>query len=86
MDDPRSRESVLDLNEIAKVDLENDSIQSFNTRWDETIIVMKKQSDEEVLEILFYRQLQQPEQLKLPLSVYVQDAVQEGESRDYISF
>ena len=28
-------ESVLDLNEISKVQLEDDSVQSFCTRWDE---------------------------------------------------
>ena len=51
-------ESVLDLNEILKLDLKNDNVQSFNTQWDETIIAMKKQPDNEMLDILFYRQLQ----------------------------
>ena len=42
-------ESVVDFNEILKVELKNYNIQSFNTRWDETMIVMKKQPDEEML-------------------------------------
>ena len=75
-------ESVLDVNEICKVEMKNDNVQSFNTRWDETIIVMKKQPDGEILENLFYRHFQQSEQRKPLLSLYIQDTVQQGESRD----
>ena len=35
-------ESVLDINEIVNVELESDNVQSFNTRWGETIIAMEK--------------------------------------------
>ena len=73
-------ESVLDLNEILKVELKNDNVQSFNSRWDETIIAMKKQPDYEILKNLLYRQLQRLEQLKPLLSLYIQDAAQKGES------
>ena len=45
--------SELDLNEILKVELKNDNIQSSNTRWDETMIAMKMQFDEEILEFFF---------------------------------
>ena len=62
-----------------KVELKNDNVQLFNTRWDETIIAMKKQFDDE-----FYdRLLQQSKQLKQLLSLRVQDIVQKGESRNY---
>ena len=43
-------ESVLDFNEILKAEFKNDNVQSFNTRWDETIIAMKKQPDKEIQE------------------------------------
>ena len=33
-----------------KVELKIDNVQSFNKRWDETIIAMKKQPDEEILD------------------------------------
>ena len=47
--DSDTDESVLDLDEIFL--RSNDKVQSFNTRWDEAIIAMKKQpSDEEILE------------------------------------
>ena len=45
-------ESILDLNEILKVELKNDNIQSPSTRCDETIISLKKQPDEEILDRL----------------------------------
>ena len=38
-------ESVFDLSEIFDVELKKDNKQSFNTRWDETIITMKKQPE-----------------------------------------
>ena len=53
--------SVLDFNGILKVDLQIDNIQSFNTRWDETVIAMNKVPDGEMLDNLFYRPLQQSE-------------------------
>ena len=48
-----TNESVLDLNEILKVELKNDNVQSFNTRWVETIIAMKKHSGDEVLDNMY---------------------------------
>ena len=48
-------ESVLECNESLKVDLKKDNAQSFNARWDETIIAMKKQPDEENVEICDFR-------------------------------
>ena len=73
---------VLDLNENLNVKLKNDSVQSFNSRWDETIIAMRKQP-EEILENLCYRQHQQAKQVKQLPSLYNHDTVQNGESRDY---
>ena len=74
--------SVLDLNDIVKVELKNDNVQRFNTGWNETIIAMNKEPDEEILDKTCYRQLQQSEQQKPLLSLHIQDTVQKGESRD----
>ena len=68
-------ESVLYFYEILKVEVKNDTIQPFNTRWD---IAMKKQPDEEIQEKLFYRQLQQSEPLRPLLLLYIQGIVQKG--------
>ena len=45
-----TNESILDLNDILKVALKNDNGQSFNTRWDQTIIALKAQPSEEDLD------------------------------------
>ena len=76
-------ESVMDFNEIWKVESKNDNVQSFNTRWDATTIGTKKQPDEVILVNLYHRQLQQLGQLKPLLCLYIQDTFQKGESRDY---
>ena len=44
---------------------------------------MKERPDDEILENLYYRQLQLSEQLKPLLSLYFQDTFQKGEPRDY---
>ena len=56
--------SVLDLNEVLQVELKHGNVQSFNVRWDETTMTMKKQPDEEIQDNLFYGQLQQSKELK----------------------
>ena len=71
-----THESVLDLHEILKVELKDDNIPSFSTGWDETIIAMKKQADDENFEKWSYRQLQHS-------TVRPADTVQNGESRDH---
>ena len=70
-----TNESVLDLIERLKVDRRNHNVYSFNTRWDESVITMKKQPDDEILEKVHHRQLQKSEQLKLLLCRYIQDIV-----------
>ena len=44
-------ESVLHPDENVKVELKTDNVQSFNTRWDETI-AMKKQPNDEISDII----------------------------------
>ena len=68
-------ESVVDLNEILKVDSKNENVKSLNTRWDDTLIARKKQLHNEIQDNLYYRQLQQSEQLKPLLSPYVQGSL-----------
>ena len=64
-------ESVLDLNEILKVEMKNDNAQSFNTRWEETVIAMKYDPDDEIWDFVYHRQLQLSEQLKSLLPLYI---------------
>ena len=53
--------TVLDLSEKQK--LRNDTVQSFDTRWDDTVIAMRKQTDDEVLESFYSRQFNKADQL-----------------------
>ena len=68
--------TVLDLSDLLKVELRNDNAQSIDTKWDETIIVLRKQPDDEVLESLWFKQLAQADQLKQLLALYIPDTVQ----------
>ena len=43
--------AVLPISDLLKVELKGDNMQPFDTKWDETVIVMQKQADEELLEI-----------------------------------
>ena len=53
--------TVLDLSDLLKIEIKNDSLQSFDTKWDETVIAMRKHPDEEILENLHFRQLKTPQ-------------------------
>ena len=73
--------SFLDPSEILKVELKNDNVQSFNTRWSETNTAMKKQPDDDNLETFYHCQRRQSEQLQALLSLYIRDTVQKRDSR-----
>ena len=62
----------------------DNNVQSFSTRWEETIIAMKKQTDNEILQNVHYRQLQHSEQRKTLLSLYIQDTAHKGERTPYL--
>ena len=55
---------VLDISDLLKIDFRGDSVQTFDTKRDETTIVMQKQSDEELIENVYFRQLKGSDQLK----------------------
>ena len=56
-----------------EVELGNDNVEAFGTRWDETIIAMTKKPDDELLKNLYFRQLETADQLKQLLVLYIQD-------------
>ena len=58
-------------NEILKVEMKNDNAQSFNTRWEETILAMKYDPDDEIWDFVYHRQLHLSEQLKFLLPLYM---------------
>ena len=58
-------DAVLDTSDLPNIELRGDSVQTFHTKWDETASAMQKQSDEQLLENLYFRRLEKSEQLKL---------------------
>ena len=51
--------AILDISDLPKVEHRNDIGQSFDPRWDETVIAMRNKPGDEVLENLYFRQLDQ---------------------------
>ena len=70
--------TLLDLSDLLNVELKSGSVQSFDTRWDETIIEMTKKTDDEVQENLLFRQLHKADKQKQFLALYIQDSVQKA--------
>ena len=52
------------ITDIQKITLRSDNVQSFDTKWDEIIITMQKQSEWELLVNLYFRQLEKCDELK----------------------
>ena len=50
--------AVLDIADLLKIELKSDNVQTFDTKWDETINAMQKRPDEEPLENLYFKQLE----------------------------
>ena len=60
MDDIRTQQehrdgTVLDLSDLLKVETRSDNLESFDAKRDETITVVRKYPDEEILESLYLR-------------------------------
>ena len=56
-------------------------MQTFVRKWDETIIAMQKQPDEELLENVYFRQLEKSDQFKQLVALYIQDTVRKSEPK-----
>ena len=66
---------VLDISDFLKIELRGGNVQTFDTKWDETSHVMRKQPDEQVFKIVYLTQLQKSDQLKQLVGLYIQDTV-----------
>ena len=74
--------TVLDISDIMKIELRSDNVQTFDTKWDDTI-VMQKQPDEELLDNLYTRQLETSDQIRQLVAMYIQDTVQTSAPKSY---
>ena len=55
-----------------------ENVQGIDIKWDEVLLSMTKVPDDDVLEKLHKKQLHFPEELKLLMSLYLQNTVQKG--------
>ena len=72
-----------DLSDPLKVELKNDSLQFFDAKWSETMIALRKQPDEEVLDKMHPRQRDKLDQIKELLALYIRDTVEKAEPKNH---
>ena len=72
---------VLDISDFLKIELRRDSVQTFDTKWDETSHLMQKQPDEQEIKIVYLTQLQTSDQLKHVVALYIQGTVWKSEPK-----
>ena len=58
-------------------------MNTFDTKCHETVIAMQKQPCEELLDNVYFTQLEQSDQLKLLVTMYILDMVQKPEPKSY---
>ena len=73
----------LDICDFLKIELRGACVQSYDTKWDETTIAMQTQSDEEPLQNLYFRQLENSDQLRQRVALNIQDTVRTSEPKSY---
>ena len=63
--------------------LKNDHVQGFDTRWEEVLLSVTKILGEDMLENLYKKQLHFSEELEPLAALYLQVTVQKGEAASY---
>ena len=71
-----TREAFLDFKDPLRVQMKNDNVQGFDTKWSEVRLSMSRVPDEDKKEILYSEQLQYSEEVKPLMAVSQQDTVQ----------
>ena len=71
-------EALLDFNDLLTVQLKNDNVQGFDTKWDEVHLSRTKVPDEDFLENCTRSS---SVELKPLMALYLQDTVQKGEKK-----
>ena len=59
-----AHDAVLDYADFFSVTLRNDSVQEFDTRWDEVLLSMSKIPSDDILESLYKLRIRESDQLK----------------------
>ena len=66
-------EDVLDLRDLSKVQFQNDSVQAFDTKWDEVFSAVTESNSDNIFESLHKMQVGKSEELKPFMKVYAQE-------------
>ena len=74
-------EALLGFNDLLRVQLNNDNMEGFDTRWDEVLLSMTDVPDEDSLDKCTKKKFS--EELTLLVALYLQDTVQKGEAASY---
>ena len=62
-----AQDTVLDFAGLFSVNLRDDNVQEFDTKWDEVLLSMSKIPSDDVLESLYKLRIRESEQLKTVL-------------------
>ena len=65
-----AHDTVLDYADLFSVDLRNDDVQEFDTRWDDILLSMSKIPPADILESLYKLRIRESDQLKTVLELY----------------
>ena len=64
-----AHDMVLDHADLFSVDIRDDNIQEFDTRWDEVLLCMSKSPSDDILESLYKLRIRESAQLKTVLEL-----------------
>ena len=75
--------ALLDFEDLMKVELKGDNLVAFENEWDMTLGGMAEIPAENILELLYKRNLDKSQQLKETMSLYQMKITQEGGEKSY---
>ena len=65
-----AHDTVLDYADLFSVNLHDDNVREFDTRWDEVLLSMSKIPSDNILESLYKVRIRESDQLKTVLELY----------------
>ena len=74
---------LLTFNDLLRVQLKNDNVQGFYTKWDGVLLSMTQVPDEDLLENMYKKQLRFSEEWKPLMVLDLQRTVQKGEATSF---
>ena len=75
--------AILEFKDLLNVKLKGDNLMAFENDWDYVLGGLEKIPEEQVLESLYFCQIEQSAQLKTALQLYTDGIVHKGEEKSY---